>query len=85
LDLAEAHRGLPGRFGTGRLGGEAVLGALDALRDAAGHGTLGVVLGSGFEGAPDLVARIGARHRLLGAGPETIAALKDPFRFAALC
>ena len=39
----------------------------------------------GFEGAPDLVARIGARHRLLGAGPETIAALKDPFRFAALC
>ena len=85
LEAAEAHHPLPGRFGTGRLGGEAVLGALDALHEQAGGNTLGVILGSGFEGAPDLMARIAARHRLLGCTPETVALLKDPFRFASLC
>ena len=45
--------------------------------------SLGIVLGSGFEGAPDLMARIGARHRLLGAAPDAVAALKDPFGVAA--
>lgn len=41
-----------------------------------------LVLGTGFEDAPDLVARLNARYRLAGSGAETIAALKDPFRFA---
>lgn len=85
LALAAAHRPLPGRFGTGRLGGEAALSALDALAEQAGGRHLGVVLGSGFEGAPDLIAAIAARHRLLGADARTVAALKDPFGFAALC
>ncbi|WP_425105812.1 ATP-grasp domain-containing protein [Ancylobacter sp.] len=41
-----------------------------------------LVLGTGFEDAPDLVARLDARYRLAASGAETIAALKDPFRFA---
>ncbi|HEV2544703.1 MAG TPA: ATP-grasp domain-containing protein [Methylobacterium sp.] len=84
LALAEAHRPLPGRFGAGTRDRASVLAGLDALSEQAG-GALGVVLGSGFEGAPDLIAAIAARHRLLGAGAETVAALKDPFGFAALC
>ncbi|MEA1833786.1 ATP-grasp domain-containing protein [Methylobacterium durans] len=84
-DLAEDYRPLPGRFGTGRLGGGALLGALDALAERAGPRCLGLVLGSGLEGAPDLMAEIARRHRLIGAGPETVAALKDPLGFAALC
>ncbi|MDP4022280.1 ATP-grasp domain-containing protein [Methylobacterium sp. NEAU 140] len=83
LELADAYRPLPGRLGAG-LAADAVLAALDALVDGAGR-CLGLVLGSGFEDAPTLVAAIGARHRLIGAGPETIAALKDPLAFAALC
>ncbi|MGU3538338.1 ATP-grasp domain-containing protein [Methylobacterium sp. A54F] len=83
--LAEAHRPLPGRFGTGRLGAEAVLGALDALAEEAGGAPLGLVLGSGFEGAPDLMATLARRHRLIGAEPACVAALKDPLAFAALC
>ena len=85
LALAEGYRPLPGRFGTGRLGGEAVLSGLEALSTLSRATPLGVVLGSGFEGAPDLMARIAAHHRLIGAPPETVAALKDPFALAALC
>jgi hypothetical protein len=84
LALAERHRPLPGRFGAGTRDRAGVLAGLDALSNQAG-GALGIVLGSGFEGAPDLIAEIAARHRLLGAGAEAVAALKDPFRFAALC
>ncbi|MCJ2104326.1 ATP-grasp domain-containing protein [Methylobacterium sp. E-041] len=84
LELAAAHRPLEGRFGTGRLA-ETVLAHLDALSAMAGGAPLGVVLGSGFEAAPALIAAIGRRHRLVGAGAETVSALKDPLRFAALC
>ena len=84
LDLAAAHRPLQGRFGTGKLGGT-VLARLDELASLAGGRPLGVVLGSGFEGAPALIDAIAGRHRLLGAGADTVAALKDPLRFAALC
>ncbi|WP_421697858.1 ATP-grasp domain-containing protein [Ancylobacter sp.] len=41
-----------------------------------------LVLGTGFEDTPDLVARLGARYRLAGSGAETITALKQPFDFA---
>ncbi|MFC6390144.1 ATP-grasp domain-containing protein [Methylorubrum zatmanii] len=85
LALAEAHRTLPGRFGAGARDREGVLSGLAALSREAGVGALGVVLGSGFEGVPDLIADIAAHHRLLGAGPGAVAILKDPFRFAALC
>ncbi|GEP01474.1 ATP-grasp domain-containing protein [Methylobacterium haplocladii] len=85
LDLAEAHRTLPGRFGTGRHGTDAVLAGLNALAGLVGKRVFGVILGSGFEGSPALMARIAAHYRLVGAGPGTVAALKDPMLFAALC
>lgn len=40
-----------------------------------------LMLGTGFEDAPELVARLAARFCLMGSGAETIAAVKDPFRF----
>ncbi len=83
--LAAGYRQADGRFGAGRLGGEAVLQALDALAAEASTPPLGLVLGSGFEAAPDLMRALAQRHRLLGAGPDCVAALKDPFAFAALC
>ncbi|GAB6846025.1 hypothetical protein JCM2811A_50270 [Methylorubrum rhodinum] len=85
LALAEAHRPLPGRFGAGRRDRVAVLSGLAALAAEAGGAPLGVMLGSGFEGAPDLMAEIAGRFPLLGATPAAVAALKDPAGFAALC
>ncbi len=66
-----------------RLDDEKVIGALAKL--AVGLEPAGVVCGSGFEDRVALLARIGARWRLLGNAPETIARLKDPLEFAALC
>ncbi|MDP4002518.1 ATP-grasp domain-containing protein [Methylobacterium sp. NEAU K] len=83
LALAEAYRPLSGRFGSGPAA-EATLAAVDGLAAAAGS-PVGVVLGSGFEDVPGLVARIAERHRLIGAAAGTVAALKDPHGFAALC
>ena len=85
LALAEGHRPLPGRFGAGTRDREAVMAGLAALAAAAEGSVLGVVLGSGFEGAPGLIAEIGEHYPLLGAGPSAVAALKDPLGFAALC
>lgn len=85
LALATHHRRARGRFGTGRLGGAAVLANLDALAARAETPPIGIVLGSGFEAAPDLIAAIAGRHRLIGASAESVAALKDPVGFAALC
>ncbi|KQT77425.1 tetrahydromethanopterin C1 transfer protein [Methylobacterium sp. Leaf466] len=84
LALAGRHRLAAGRFGAGRLDGDALLAHLDDLA-ATGPTPLGIVLGSGFEDAPDLIARIATRHRLLGASADAVAALKDPIRFASLC
>ena len=83
LAVAEAYRPLPGRFGTAPLAAE-TLAAVDDLAAAAG-GSIGLVLGSGFEDAPGLVADLARRHRLLAASAGTIADLKDPAAFAALC
>jgi len=46
---------------------------------------IGVVCGTGFEDRPQLLARIGERWRLLGNDPQTVARVKDPHAFAALC
>jgi len=83
LAVAEAYRPLPGRFGTAPAAA-ATLAALDDLAKTAGR-PVGLVLGSGFEDAPDLIGRLAARHRLIGASAGTVAALKDPLAFAALC
>ncbi len=55
-------------------------------RLAAAHGEpAGVVVGSGFEHRPDALAALGEHWPLLGCRPETVAAVKDPGRLAALC
>ncbi|WP_348645254.1 ATP-grasp domain-containing protein [Methylobacterium sp. BTF04] len=85
LALAEHHQPVAGRFGGGRLGGESLLAHLGELAARARTPPIGIVLGSGFEGAPDLIAAIATGFPLLGASAESVAHLKDPDRFAALC
>lgn len=46
--------------------------------------TLPVVLGTGFEHAPDVVEKLAARHRLVGNGHGTLAWLKEPMLFDRL-
>jgi uncharacterized protein len=46
---------------------------------------IGVVCGTGFEDRPQLLARLRERWRLLGNDPQTVATVKDPDAFAALC
>lgn len=58
--------------------------ALDTLVDRADSPPLGIVLGSGFEDRPKLIASLDARYRLLGTKAETVAELKDPARFFPL-
>lgn len=74
---------MQGRFGLG-LGDGSVLAALNALTCEARTPPLGVVLGSGFERRPDLIAAIDRRFGVLGASAESVAALKDPAAFAGL-
>ena len=83
--LAGDYRPAEGRFGEGLLGRDAVLRHLDALAVSAPTAPLGLVLGSGFEAAPEVMRAVAGRHTLLGAGPDSVSILKDPFAFAALC
>jgi predicted ATP-grasp superfamily ATP-dependent carboligase len=62
--------------------GDGLMAALDALDDGS---VVGLVCGTGFEDRADLVARLAGRWPLLGNGPRTVAKLKDPIAFAALC
>lgn len=59
---------------------EALLDAVDALTPEA----RGFVYGAGFEQEPCLLAAIAARLPVLGNAAATVAAVKDPFGFAAL-
>ncbi|TNC15873.1 ATP-grasp domain-containing protein [Methylobacterium terricola] len=81
--LAAGYRRVPGRLGAGP-GAHGIESALADLAAEAGD-AVGLVLGSGFEGARNLMRRLAGRHTLLGASPEAVATLKDPGRFAALC
>jgi uncharacterized protein len=83
--LAEQYRQAEGRFGEGLHGREAILNQLAALAADSPAPPAGIVLGSGFEGAPDLMRAIAERYRLLGADPDCVASLKDPWAFADLC
>lgn len=65
------------------LNDEKLIAALNAL--AGAHDCTGIVCGSGFEDRADLLARIGSRWPLLGNKAETVAQLKDPMAFAAIC
>src|ERR671924_99661 len=82
LALSHAHVRL--RLDSTRgIDSEELLWALQRLAEP--HRPLGLVCGTGFEDRPELLARIARRWRLLGNAPETIAQLKDPASFAALC
>ncbi|HEX6618926.1 MAG TPA: ATP-grasp domain-containing protein [Solirubrobacteraceae bacterium] len=59
-------------------------GSLTALVDAAVQAPAArVVYGASFENHPALVGRLGERHALLGNGPQTLRAVRDPQRLAA--
>jgi len=82
LALAHAHVRLDAGLARG-MDADELLEALAAL--AAPQQPAGTVCGTGFEDRPELLARVARRWRLLGNGPETVARLKDPLAFAALC
>lgn len=56
-------------------------GLLEQLDRHAGP-AVPLVLGTGFEDAPELVAQLAERFRLVGNGADTLARLKNPFLFA---
>src|SRR3954447_16246739 len=59
-------------------------GGLGALVDAAVLEPPGrVVYGASLENHPALVARLAARHALLGNPPDTLRAVRDPARLGA--
>jgi uncharacterized protein len=58
--------------------------ALDDLIDAAPTPPVGLVLGSGFEDAPKLVAALARHYPLLGNGAAAIQRAKDPATFFPL-
>lgn len=82
LAATQAHVSLGGAFRYGFREHE-ILEALECL--AARHAPIGVVCGSGFEDRPHVVARLAQRWRLFGNSADTIAKVKDPEAFAALC
>jgi predicted ATP-grasp superfamily ATP-dependent carboligase len=60
-------------------------GTLTALVDAAlERPPCGVVYGASFENHPLLVERLAERHTLLGNAPQTLRAVRDPQRLAAV-
>lgn len=62
---------------------DSLLAAFEAL--GRSRQPIGVVCGTGFEDRPQLLARIGARWRLLGNDAQTVTMVKDPRAFASLC
>jgi len=63
---------------------KAVFAALAELTAASSREPIGLMLGSGFEDRPKLVAALGQRYRLIGNGAAAIAACKDPIALATL-
>ncbi len=64
---------------------DAVTRAFDTLLAGRTGTATGLVLGSGFEHRPGVVAALSARFGLLGNPAEVIRRAKDPFALAALC
>ena len=61
-----------------------VFAALAELEAASPSPPIGLVLGSGFEDRPKLIAALSRRYPLIGNGAETIARAKNPAGFFAL-
>ncbi len=83
VEAAEAYVCLPARVQVGFIP-KPLYAALDELIAAAPSPPIGLVLGSGFECNPRLVARLATRYRLLGNTPDTIRRAKDPAEFFGL-
>ena len=82
LALAHAHVRLHPHQAFG-IDAVELLQALERL--AIPHSPVGIVCGTGFEDRPTVLASIARRWRLLGNGPDTVARLKTPASFSALC
>jgi uncharacterized protein len=80
--LAERHVRLDTTIARGMIADE-LFAALETL--AATQRPVGTVCGTGFEDRPELLARVGERWGLLGNSTETVARVKGPLAFAALC
>lgn len=80
--MAEAAISLPARVQTG-FRPRPLFEALTTLAARAPTPPLGLVLGSGFECNPRLVARLAERFPLLGTGAEATRRCKDPIAFHA--
>lgn len=81
--LAAGFEHLPGAFPRG-FEIASLTAALERLQAKAGAEPIGIVLGSGFEPAPDVVKHLARRWPLLGCGAETIRRAKDPSLFFPL-
>lgn len=79
---AAGVRTLPDAFADG-FHKKSLFAALDDLVAEAGCEPLGLVLASGFEDCPELVAKLADRYRLLGCGADVIRAVKSPSQFFA--
>jgi len=82
IAAAQAHVRLTSGLARG-MDGDELLSALQAL--ALLHAPTGIVCGTGFEDRPQLLAQLAQRWTLIGNSAETIAMVKDPQAFAALC
>ena len=81
-EIAASMRTLPARVQTG-FTLKPLLAALESLAADASRPPIGLVLGSGFECNPRLVARLAERFRLIGNTPDVIGRTKDPGSFFA--
>jgi predicted ATP-grasp superfamily ATP-dependent carboligase len=61
-----------------------LIAALEDLAQTADTPPIGLVLGSGFEDRPKLIASLARRFPLLGNDPESIAQAKSPTAFFRL-
>jgi uncharacterized protein len=79
---AHAHVPLGASFAQGFREHE-LASALERL--AGQHAPIGIVCGTGFEDRPQVLAPLEQRWRLFGNSADTVARVKDPETFAALC
>ena len=78
-EAAAAVRVIDGAMATG-FRTKPLVAALDALASSSSTRPIGLVLGSGFEDKPRLIAALGSRYRLIGNDAATYKACKDPTR-----
>lgn len=77
LEAAEHYSPLPTAVATGFDGGPLIT-ALDDLTAKIDGNPIGLVLGSGFEDRPKLMATLDQRYGLIGSKPQSVARAKDP-------